>query len=337
MPVRALLRSPIARALAAPHGVDAYLRALNPRWAVHDVRATVEHVIRETPTATTLTLRPNLAWDGHRAGQHVEVGVELEGVRHTRCFSIASSEHRRDGRITLTIRAVGRVTRHLAFHARPGDELSLSQAKGEFVLPFARPRRLLFVSGGSGITPIMSMLRTLLDEGYDGELAFLHYARSNEERIYAAELDELARRVRIVNVIGALFAPEHIEPWRGWETFLCGPAPMMTAVREAMGGSAPLHEERFGAWVASSNDTGEVHFARSGVRKSCDGRPLLVVAEEAGLRPESGCRRGICHGCTRRKLHGTVRDLRTGALSSEPDQDIQICVTAAASDVTLDL
>ncbi|APR77941.1 Flavodoxin reductases (ferredoxin-NADPH reductases) family 1 [Minicystis rosea] len=337
MPLRAILRSPIASALAAPHGVDAYLRALSPRWMVHDVRATIERVVRETPTATTLTLKPNLAWDGHRAGLHVEVGVDLGGVRHRRCFSISSSEHRRDGRITLTIRAVGRVSSHLAFEAKPGDELAISQARGEFVLPSERPSRILLLSGGSGITPVMSMMRTLLDEGHRGELVFLHYARSEEERIYAAELDGLRDRVRIVNVIGAHFRPDHVAPYLGFETFLCGPPAMMAAVRAAIPPSTALREERFVGFVASSNDAGEVRFARSGVRRHCDGRPLLVVAEEAGLRPESGCRRGICRGCTRRKLSGTVRDLRTGELSSEPDQDIQICVTAAASDVTLDL
>jgi ferredoxin-NADP reductase len=327
----------VAAALSAPHGVDAYLRAIHPHLAVHEVRATIQSIVRETPTVATLVLKPNLAWDGHVAGQHVLVGVELEGVRHSRTFSVSSSAHRRDGCITLTIRAVGKVSRHLVFDARVGDELSLSQAQGEFVLPRRRPERILLVSGGSGITPVMSMLRTLRDEKYSGEIHFLHYARSREEQIYQEEIDALDVQKRVV--LGDLFSPAHLDvnP-KDYETFLCGPEPMMALVRKAVPAER-LHEERFGGdLVSSSNDAGgDVHFAASKVRKPCDGRSLLVVAEEAGLSPEHGCRRGICHGCTRRKLRGTVRDLRTGALSGDGEEEIQICVSAAASDVTIDL
>ncbi|MGZ3416506.1 MAG: ferredoxin reductase [Polyangiales bacterium] len=335
--VTAPLRSPIAAMLSAPHGVDAYLRALDPRLAVHEVRATIESIVRETPTSATLTLNPNLAWDGHRAGQHVRVGVEIQGVRHTRCFSISSSAHRRDGRITLTIRAVGKVSRHLVFDAKPGDELALSQAQGEFVLPEARPERILLISGGSGITPVMSMLRTLRDEKYQGEIVFVHYARSREEQIYRDEIDALD--VKKLVVLGDHFSPAHLDlDVTQYEAFLCGPEPMMALVRKAVPAER-LHEERFGGeLVASSNDSGgDVHFAASKLRKPCDGRALLVLAEEAGLKPEHGCRRGICHGCTRRKVRGTVRDLRTGTLSHDGEEEIQICVTAPVGDVTLDL
>jgi ferredoxin-NADP reductase len=335
--LRALLRSPVAAALAAPHGVDAYLRALHPMLAVREVRAAIVSIVRETPTSATLTLKPNLAWDGHRAGQHVRVGVEIAGVRQTRTFSISSSAHRRDGLITLTIRAVGKVSRHLVFDAKVGEELALSQAEGDFMLPKERPERILLVSGGSGITPVMSMLRTLKDEKFKGEILFLHYARSREELIYREEIEGLD--VRTIVVLGDHFSPSHLDvDLARYETFLCGPEPMMALVRKVVPAER-LHEERFGGdLVASSNDAGgDVHFAASKLRKPCDGRSLLVLAEEAGLEPEHGCRRGICHGCTRRKVRGTVRDLRTGTLSSDGEEEIQICVSAAVGDVTLDL
>lgn len=335
-----LLRSPLAAALTAPHGVDRYLELVDPAWSVRDVRGTIETVTRETPTSVRLVIRPNANWQGHRAGQFVRVGVEINGVRHTRCYSVASSAHRPD-RIELGIRAKegGFVSRHLVEHARPGQVLVLSEAAGEFVLPDERPPSILFISGGSGITPVMSMLRTLLEEEHDDAIVFLHYARSREELMFADELATLrAPNLRVECVFGDVFRPEHLAKFdlAMAETFLCGPEPMMAAVRAA--GLPRLHEERFTETVvARSDDAGSIRFLRSNKRATCGGKTLLESAEDEGLNPEFGCRRGICHGCTRRKVKGAVRDLRTGAISDAPDQDIQLCVSAAVGEVALDL
>ena len=281
-------------------------------------------------------LQPNRLWHDHRAGQYVRVSVDIAGVRHTRCYSISSSEHRDDGLITITVKACGKVSSHLAFQAQPGEVLTLSQAEGDFVLPEERPSRVLFISGGSGVTPVMSMLRTLRDEGYRGEIVFLHYARSADNVIFGEEISKSGARV--IFMLDTFFDPSHLDGIEPCETFLCGPEPMMALVRPAVRG--PLHEERFTgpALAPASNDVGgAIFFSNSNLKKPCDGRSLLEQAESAGLRPESGCRMGVCHSCTRRKISGSVRDLRTGAISDAPDQDIQICVSAPLGDVTLDL
>lgn len=335
-----LLRSPLATALTSPHGVDRYLELVDPSWSVRDVRGTIETVTHDTPSSVRLVIRPNANWQGHRAGQFVRVSVEINGVRHTRCYSVASSEHRRD-RIELGIKAKegGFVSRHLVARATPGQVLALSPAAGEFVLPAQRPPSMLFISGGSGITPVLSMLRTLLDEEHDDAIVFLHYARSREECMFASELAQLrAPNLRVECIFGDVFRPEHLAKFdlTAAETFLCGPEPMMAAVRSA--GLPRVHEERFAEPVlARSDDGGTVRFLRSNKRGPCSGKTLLESAEDEGLNPEFGCRRGICHGCTRRKVAGAVRDLRTGAISDAPDEDIQLCVSAAVGDVALDL
>src|SRR3990170_7761087 len=139
-----ILRSRAVAALASPHGVDRYLEQVNPMWAAHDVRARVVDVRRETtgvdtaPVAT-LTLQPTATWRGHRAGQYVQVGVDLPGSakRLTRCFSISSAASAPGEQITLTIRAheEGQVSKFLVNDAQPGQMLHLSQAEGEFTLP----------------------------------------------------------------------------------------------------------------------------------------------------------------------------------------------------------
>ena len=169
-------------ALTAPHGTDRYLEILRPTWSRNDPRAEIVAVERRGTGSVTLRLRPNASWGGFRAGQFIRVGVEIGGVRETRCYSPACSEQSgaRGGEIEITVRAhpEGTVSNHLHEHARPGMFVELSEADGDFVLPARRPERLLLISGGSGITPVISMLRTLRDEGHAGEIVFLHYSPS---------------------------------------------------------------------------------------------------------------------------------------------------------------
>src|SRR5262245_62104434 len=172
---RALLSSPVVDALTTPHGVDRYLELVNPMWAVREVRARVEDVHREGPGVATLTLRPTDTWAGALAGQHMQVGAVVDGARRTRCFSLSESQPREDGRICITVKAHedGYVSRHLTERMPVGTVVHLSPAEGDFTLPQPRPERVLMVSAGSGITPLMSMLRTLRDEDHRGGVTFL--------------------------------------------------------------------------------------------------------------------------------------------------------------------
>ena len=206
-----ILGSRVLAALTSPHGVDRYLEQVNPMWAATEVRARVVDITRETsgenPVAT-ITLQPTSTWRGHRAGQYVQVGVEINGARRTtRCFSISSAESNPGEQFSITVRAhqeerpgQQRVSKFLVCEAQPGQIVHLSQAEGEFTLTEspATPtnNHLLMISGGSGITPVMSQIRTLLRDGYDGKanrkVTFLHYARSAEDQIFAEELNRIS-------------------------------------------------------------------------------------------------------------------------------------------------
>ena len=359
---RKLLGSALADALTTPHGVDRYVELVRPAFSLREVRAEVVAVRRATARSVTLTLRPNANWDGFRAGQFVRLSVEIDGVRHTRTYSPASSAHVGD-LLELTAHAQpdGVVSPFLRAAARPGMVVSLSQAEGDFALPDARPDAVLLISGGSGITPVMSMLRTLCHEGYRGPIAFLHYARDEHDVAYARQLPELAAghanvrllrgfsRRRDAGELRGRFDREHVrsagvDPARAL-TFACGPNALVDAVRTTWAADeldARLFVEQFAPAAPVEVDpdapaTGRVRFARSGVEASGTTAPLLDQAEAAGLTPKSGCRMGICHTCTCRKLEGAVRDVRTGEISTAPDELIQICVNAPVGDVTLDI
>ncbi|AQT78083.1 hypothetical protein B1R94_00775 [Mycolicibacterium litorale] len=342
-----VLRSPLVDLLTGPHGVDRYTELVDPIWTT-DARARVVDVRRSTPRSVTLLLEPNAAVVSHRAGQHVNLTVEIDGRRHTRCYSPASAEGAALIELTIGSHDGGLVSNHLYRHARPGMVLGLSEPAGEFLLPAPRPRRVLFVSGGSGITPVMSMLRTLLAEGHDGEIAFVHYARTPAEACYRTELAEMAATgVRVLHgytrspggELDGRFGLEHLkiamaEPDA---VYVCGPPALVDAVRDHCPNALSESFVPVPFVLPDTPSGGRITFRDSAIETTDDGRPLLDQAEAAGLTPTSGCRMGICHTCTRRKHRGAVRNLTTGTVSTADEEDVQICVSVPVGDVELAL
>lgn len=354
-----ILRSRTLAALTSPHGVDRFLEQINPMWAADEVRARIVDVHREVdvaghPVVATITLQPTSTWRGHRAGQHVSLGVEVDGGRRaTRVFTVSSPDSRPGDRFSLTLRANpdGVVSRFLAERARPGMIVHLSQAMGEFVLPDRVPEHVLLISGGSGITPVMSMLRSLQRRTHRGRVTFVHYARTPEHQIFAAELDDARRSGHGVDVhllhpglgdphLSPAFLERLVPGFCDVPTWACGPEPLIEAVEAAYAGSAALNVEYFKpprTATRAGEAGGELTFIRSGKVVPNTGQPLLDQAEAAGLRPEAGCRMGICFSCTARKSEGRVRNALTGETSSLPDEDIRICVSAPQGDCSVDL
>ena len=343
--------SRLIAALCHPFTFDDYVELAFPLWSSGKVRARVIEVRRETHDVVTLVLRPNARWRGHRAGQHVAFTVDVRGVRRTRVFSVASREMEADGTIELTVKARpgGEVTPFLTSAVVRGVIVTLSQASGSFVLPDVMPERTLLVSGGSGITPVMSMLRTLVAAGCDDEITFVTWARSEADVIYREEHARLAsqagRGTRVVIRTGPFDVSslgEVVPDFEAWDTWACGPAPFLDAVRAAFEARRPgaadrIRTERFSLHrKADARGDSEISFARS-KKRTRGGGSLLALAERSGLAPASGCRMGICRTCTCRKISGTTRDVRTGALSTDSDVDVQLCVSEPVGSVALDL
>lgn len=352
-----VLGSDLVDLLTGPHGVDRYTELVDPTWTQGEARAKIVDVRRTTPRSVTLTLAPNHSFTSThtvRAGQYVTVAFEVDGRRHTRCYSPANVEGSSTLELTVGRHDGGLVSNYLYEQARRGMVVGLSGVGGDFVLPAlgssGSPRRILFVSGGSGITPVMAMLRTLLADGHlqnqGADIAFVHYARTEAEACYRDELSAMPG-VRVLHGytrsgggdLTGRFGPQHLAAAipAPDAVFVCGPTALVDAVREHC---ANVYTESFvpPAITAPQNPSGgRITFADSEIDVVNDGRSLLEQAESAGLAPQNGCRMGICHTCTRRKLSGTVRSLTTGAVSTAPDEDIQICVSVPVGDVDLSL
>lgn len=322
----------VAGLIATPLTPAHYLGLLRPLAASHTAR--VEAVSRETRDVTTLTLRPGRGWQRHQAGQHVRVALAIDGRLAARMYSISSSPDRADGLITITVKAQGRVSNALC-NVHPGSYLTLGVPEGDFVLPASE--RVLFITGGSGITPVMSMLRT----GMSSDVVHLHFARSADDVIFASDLFDLAAQPTYRSILVTdrrRFTPELlaslVPDWKSREVMACGPASLLEAAA-----FTNARVERFAATLVAPSDAsgGHVRFGTSRVSAISDGRtPLLRIAEGAGVKAPHGCRMGICHTCDATLTKGCVRDLRTGD-RLEAGARIQICVCAAAGDVELAL
>lgn len=331
-----------------------YLDVIAPLRNPTVLRARIEAVRPETTDAVTLELRPGRGWEPHQPGQYVRLGVDVEGVRLWRAYSVTSAADRRDGRFTVTVNAVrdGVVSGHLLRHARKGMLVHLDLPAGDFVLTSPRPARTLFVTAGSGITPVMGMLRSALPEL--GDVVVVHSARTPEAVVFGAELRELAAQGRIRLIERHTGADGRLKPAAladlvpdlfERETWACGPGDMLDDLQEHWadaGAAERLHVERFRPTVLVAGDGGTVTFEKSGlVVDVAAGATVLDAAEAAGQLMKSGCRMGICFKCVLPMREGIVRDVRDGKLTTATEVDgdnvlIQTCISTAAGPCRLD-
>lgn len=334
---------------------DDYLKLINPLWTSRELRGRVEKVIRETEDAATLVIRPGWGWRyNHRPGQFVGIGVDIEGKFHWRSYSVSSAPRRRGRTLAITVRAMpeGFLSDHLVNGLEPGTIVRLALPSGDFVLPDPPPAKSLFLVGGSGITPVMSMLRTLDRRDAMGDVV-VHYASTTPERmIFRDELTALHEKHPRLTVhqwfsdTSGIFNLRDLDTvvpdWRERETWACGPAPMLDAVEghwESAGIEDQLHLERFTLELGGDGgEGGTILFRNSQKTAEVDGATTVLEAGEgAGVGMPYGCRVGICHTCTVTKVSGTVRDLRNGNEFNQPNEQVQTCVTVPVGPCELDI
>ena len=340
--------------LTTPLHPDDYLRLLNPLWSERELRGRIERVVPETDDAATLVIRPGWGWSfDHQPGQYVGIGVDVDGRFHWRSYSL-SSPPRRDGRdIAITVRAMpeGFLSQHLV-GLPPGTIVRLAAPAGDFVLPSPPPAKMLFLVGGSGITPVMAMLRTLDRRDTMPDVVLVYSSPTPERMIFRAELKEMAERHDGLHLheqhtdLHGMFSLRQLDEvcpdWRDRETWACGPTPMLDSAEEHWedaGLSEHLHVERFTLDLSGDGDAGgSVTFQNSGKKIEADGATTLLEAgEQAGVGMPYGCRMGICHTCTLTMISGRARDLRNGEEHAEPNEPIQTCVTVAVGDCVLNI
>lgn len=322
---------------------DDFLQCVQVRQETHDVRTFV------------------LAAEGPRSfrylpGQFITLELDIGGQKINRCYTLSSTPTRPD-LVSITVKRVpgGPVSNWLHDHLRAGMRLSAIGPAGEFsCFHHAPAQRYLFLSGGSGITPLMSMTRALHDLGSSADIVFTHCARSPVDLLFPEELTLMARnmpQLRLAMVCeqhapGSAYAGHlgrmdaarlaHIAPdFLQRDIYTCGPAPFMAAVRQLLTVAgydmARYREESFSfeapaptaasapADASAATDTTAashtVTLQNSGQTFSCRGdQTLLQAAQAAGLRLPSSCSNGVCGTCKTRKQSGEVEMKHNGGI-----------------------
>ncbi|MGH8862862.1 MAG: ferredoxin reductase [Jatrophihabitantaceae bacterium] len=345
-----------ARILTSPLRPDDYLALINPRWSTRELTGTVVRVRPETDDAATIVIKPDFAWPTHTCGQYLRIGMEINGIRHWRAYTITSDPQHPEGVVSVTVKHTpgGKMSPVFTRYVQPGRTVFLGEVEGEFTLPDPLPGKLLFLSAGSGITPIWSMLRELERRDHLGDAIHLHSCRRSADMIFGKALRRMGTRQdgyrlhEIHTCEQPRFAPEQLDElcpdWREREVFLSGPREMIDAVEEYVakaGRSDHLHTERFQPVIGNGggDGTGGTAYLRvSDCAAECgSGQSILVGGEEAGAKLQFGCRMGICHTCVGRLQDGAVRDLRTGAITHASGQMIRVCINAPEGHVEIDL
>jgi len=371
------------------------IQMIVPQWSTDAYRAQIIDIRDEMDGMYTLVLKPKTGmidrnWPVFEAGQFIELMVEKEGARTLRCFSISSSPfyYEKTGLIELSIRIQqkGRITPWIREQLKIGSLVNISEAQGDFILATgglskgALPEagsakaifpnavkskknadkqnsdKLLFIAGGSGITPFRSMLQQLNSHENAVDIQLLYYSRDSQHILFQQEFEQIEKEnenIRITFIDSendGFICTEHLQAYCSdyylRTVFICGPSPMIQQARKVLAeldvskdkiifeffGAAPIEIE--------NNAQGAVLFQTSDktiISEKDSVSTLLEQAEEAGVNPVSGCRIGVCHQCICKKKSGIVFNTRTQEYSDTGSEEIQLCISVAQGDVVLDL
>ncbi|ASR04472.1 Stearoyl-CoA 9-desaturase electron transfer partner [Gordonia rubripertincta] len=348
------VRAAVTR-ITTPLLPDDYLHLANPLWSARELRGKVISVHRETEDSATIRIRPGWGFSfDYAPGQYVGIGVLMDGRWTWRSYSLTSTPEAsaNDKTIAITVKAMpeGFLSTHLVNGLTPGTVVRLAAPRGEFVLPDPLPAKILFATAGSGLTPIISMLRTVRQRKQSTDIRLIHSTPTEVELLFADELQAMAasglidlhvQYTRSAGKVTPEVLPSLCEDWRERQTWACGPAGFLDGLHRLYSDddlTDHLHIERFALerGVVGAQG-GTVTFKRSGKTAEVDGATTLLEAgEAAGEIMPFGCRMGICQSCVVMLDKGCVRDLRSGVEHVEGER-IQTCISAAAGDCTLDV
>ena len=361
-----ILKSSWLRPFNDPALIRGTARAINPLHQAVGIGARVIEVITETPDSKTFVLQtnrrwPGKRWPGHLAGQHTMLTLAIDGRRLSRTFSITTLAHA-NGRIAITVKRARSngtrisVSNWMFEHLAVGQIVKLSAPTGDFSLKTPVASKLLLLSAGSGITPVMAILRQLEVLALPGvAITFVHICRTESDFIFAKELRALAARWPALQLvvhfshIQGRFAPSQlaqlVPDLSQHEVYLCGPnafADTTQAALRAAGVRQAIYVESFGGFSAAPDDgldasqkfAVSVENNKQSFTLSAQTN-LLAALETVGLSPAFGCRIGICKTCQCLKRSGVVKNLRTGEISDAPNELIQLCISAPRSPLNL--
>ncbi|MEZ4879535.1 MAG: iron-sulfur cluster-binding domain-containing protein [Chitinophagales bacterium] len=331
--------------------IDAFF----PNNSLGCIKAKVINIIQERDDVISIELKPNRKFNAFIPGQYVETTIKINAVNYNRIFSISSSlqQLNQDNIIVLTIQKQkdGKVTSWIHQNLKKGDTIEISQAMGDFTLPETN-HDVLFIAGGSGITPFRSMLYQALEK--EMNVTLLYYCNTLNEHLFEDELNAFKNdNINVIFIdsnnkgfINENHIKEYCSDFANRKTFICGPAPMITAAQNVLAqlgvDESNIIIERFRPIQLPTQDLAHIKGTVSVLKLNKNNievnseNNILETLEQNGVFPKHGCRMGICKKCQCTKKSGMVYDKLNQKYSQTNEEKITICTTIPVGEVEIE-
>jgi ferredoxin-NADP reductase len=320
------------------------IQMLKPAWRVGFYRAKVKSIQPLTNSTLSIWLAVDKSWPVHKAGQHIQLTVEVNGKLITRIFTIASSPaeaiKKRRLRLVVKQQSLGQLTPQLTT-LTPGDWLNISKPNGNFTLENVKSKSL-FLAAGSGITPFISMLSALnVNNSNEHKLHLIYYAKQGEHllieqlHLLAKQHEQFTFELLTRAIDGDV--ESKLTDYNDTDLFVCGPAPFYYPVAKfAEAKQLELFSEHFSALPIETESKASFNLLFKGQSRVVNNSSsILTQLLEQGEQMTFGCKMGVCRQCQCIKTKGRVKNLLTGKISDTGEELIQLCTSQAITNLEL--
>ena len=334
------------------HTANFWLQKINPLWSIHQALGKVvkkEHVAHDM---VSLTLQTNRHFQMGQAGQHHPVYIVVQGVRYERTYSLTQIDAQH---VLLNVKKVdqGKASHWLCEQAQIGDVLEFGQPYGDMQLT-VNDQQLILLAAGSGITPMLSLLKRLEKTAKlkKQSVHLMYWVKKHTDAAFKAYFEQLAAQYS--NFTFSMFYTQELDEGERLNqnhmsgldqienatVYACGPSGFVATVEQLFAHANTLKTEAFSMSPFANDDVGFVNITLTKSKKILTipkGQSILASLEQQNVKPQHGCRMGICNKCACNKVEGSTKNLVNGAQNSEPGNFLKICVNTAQTDLVVDL
>ncbi|MDN5513503.1 ferredoxin reductase [Acinetobacter sp.] len=342
----------LADSVIDQHAANFWLQKFNSLWSVNQALGKIVQKENAAQNMASLTLQVNRHFKMGQAGQHHPILVEVDGIRYERSYSLTQLDAQH---VLLTVKKVdqGKVSSWLVEQSQVGDILEFGQPYGDMLLP-TQAQPMVLLAAGSGITPMLSLLKALSKTGQMAQapIQLLYWVKQYADCAFKTRFEKLAEQYPNFSFqvfytqeedAGVRLNQDHAALVTNIENsvvYACGPSGFVAQAEQLFAHAQSFKSEAFSMSAVENSDIGFVNITLLKSKKVVaipKGQSILTSLEQQNIKPTHGCRMGICNKCVCNKVEGSTKNLVNGSQNSEPGNVLKICVNSAQSDLVIDL
>ena len=348
---RKSLLTTLAENILDRNAADFWLQKMNPLWSVHQALGQVVKKEQTAADTVCLTLQTNRYFNAGHAGQHHPVIVEYQGRRYERTYSLTQLDAKH---VLLTVKKVeqGIVSQYLTEQIKVGQVLEFGQPYGDMLVTQNQP--ILLLAAGSGITPMFSLINVLTKTKASDQapIQLMYWVKTQADVAFKQYFQQLAQQnpnfkfqvfYTQEQQADARLNQQHaelIQDLSRHTVYACGPSGFVSKAEALFAQAQVFKSEAFSLTPIISDEIGFIQVTLTKSNKSISipkGQSILAGLEQQNIKPEFGCRMGICNKCVCNKAQGATKNLVNGSENTEPGHPLKICVNTAQTDLVIDL